>query len=76
MDRATKLEQLKTHAWFGRVFKRLSKSELELARSFLQSHDDLAKAEFEFAVNRMFLDKPKPKHWVEILDLLANANVG
>lgn len=67
-------EAFSTHPWFGKVFKRLKNDDLSTARCFLKANGHLGKGEFEFAVNRMFLDKPKPKNWKEIQELLTCAN--
>lgn len=74
MDRLTLFNNLKHHPWSGRVYKRLNANELELALGFIESNENLDKGSFEYAVNRMFLDKDKPKHFKEILELLTCAN--
>ncbi len=74
MDRLAAFEQLKNHAWLGRLFLRLTKADIELCRAFIVSQEKTPKVEFELAVNRMFLDKPKPKNHTVILELLSCAN--
>jgi len=62
---------LSKHAWFKRVWKKLNDTDIEFSLNWIREHDHLNKSEFEFAVNRMFLDaKDKPKRWVEISELL------
>lgn len=74
MKRIDYFEAFKNHAWFNRVYKRLSENEREIAHKFIEQNDGLDKGSFELAVNRMFLDKQKPKHYKEILELLTCAN--
>lgn len=76
MSRAIKFEALANHAWLGKSFKKLKKDELLLARNFLEQNAHLDKGQFEFAINRMFINYPnKPKNWTIILEMLANSNV-
>lgn len=60
----------------GKLYKKLNSMELTFCYHFIQTNQGLAKGEFEFKVNRMFLDYAgeKPKHWKEILELLTCAN--
>lgn len=74
VDRLSTFNELKTHPWLGRVFRRLTQQELELARSFLLTHAGADAGTFEMLVNRMFLDRPKPKHHTIIMELLVCAN--
>lgn len=65
----------KNHAWLHKVYDRLSKSDIQICEEFIQSHDHLPKGEFEYAINRMFLDKPnKPKNYPMILEMLTCTN--
>jgi len=66
--------ELSEHAWLGRVYKKLTEEELRLAIRFMGKNHLLSKGEFELAVNRMFLDASKPRHFKEILELLTCAN--
>jgi hypothetical protein len=74
MERLKIFEAYASHPWLYRSYKRLTPAERDLAHDFIRRNDHLAKGPFEFAVNRMFLDKPKPKHCNEILELLTCAN--
>lgn len=73
-DRIHNFEALSNHPWLGRVYSRLSDSDLRLAREFMEANGDLAKGDFEFAINRMFMDRERPKRYKEILELLCCAN--
>lgn len=73
-SRIRAFEQFKNHPWLGRVYKRLDKADLELAHGFLSENASLNKAAFESAALRLFLDKPKPKNWTAIEELLVCAN--
>jgi len=75
MSRLEKLNSFETHAWLKKVYKKLNPSTLAIAQTFIAMNDHLSKDDFEKAVNRMFLDKPKPKNYECILELLANCNV-
>jgi hypothetical protein len=66
-----KLLSYETHAWYSRIYKKLKPDEVKAMIAFLKAHDHLETGPFEMAVQRMYLDKPnKPKHWVEINELL------
>lgn len=67
-------EALAAHPWLQRVYAKLNKAELGVARQFLTVNALLDKGAFEKAVNRMFLDQIKPPHWKEICELLTCAN--
>lgn len=73
-QRKQSYQSLKTHPWFKRLFKRVKPEHEQLILSFIAANDCLNKNDFEAAVNRMFLDKPKPKNYEIVLELLANAN--
>ena len=59
---------------YAKSVTRLSESEFDLMVDFIDDNDDLGHLEFEYAVNRMFLDREKPKHWAIIQELLTVAN--
>jgi hypothetical protein len=61
---------LKSHAWLKRLFIKLNKKELELCYNFIKSTYEDSNNEYASKVNRMFLDKEKPKSWKEIQELL------
>lgn len=74
MNRLLKFEQLSSHAWLGRIYRKLNEQELLLARHFIREHDHLNAHEFSIKVNRMFIDRSKPKHFLEVMELLCCSN--
>jgi hypothetical protein len=75
MDRSITFNNLKTHPWLSKAFIKLSKQEIQIATEFIHSNQLLSKGDFEFAVNRMFLDQAnKPKNYSIILELLTCCN--
>lgn len=75
-QRLEKFHSFSKHAWLQKVYARLKKSDLSLVEGFILEHDHLDKEKFELAVNRMFLEKEKPKNWTLVLELLSNSNSG
>lgn len=67
-------DSYRDHAWLKRIFLRLSKSDLGIAYRFIEANDGLDKGAFELAINRMFLDKERPKNFSIILELLTCSN--
>ena len=67
-------DQYASHPWLKRSYRRLTLEERELAWAFIAANDHLDCGAFEFAVNRMFLDKAKPKNFTTILELLTCCN--
>jgi hypothetical protein len=73
--RLTEFQNLKTHPWHGRLFKKLLVAEVTACEQFIKNNDHLEVNEFEMAVQRMFLDKSaKPKNWTAMNELLVCAN--
>jgi hypothetical protein len=54
---------------------KMTEAEFDLMVEFLEENDGLGHLEFERAVNRMFLNKPKPRNFVTIMEMLTVANV-
>ena len=75
MDRKQAFENLQHHPWFGKVFARLKPATKALALQFIEQHQSASHDQFIPLVNRMFLDKERPKQWELILDLLTAASV-
>lgn len=66
---------LKDHPWYGRYYKKLTPADVTYAEWFMVYYYGCDKGVFEAAVNRMFVDKDKPRNWAVISELLAAANV-
>jgi hypothetical protein len=62
-----------SHPWLRKVFAKLTKDERELCERFLVERKLLSKDKLIYDVNRMFLDREKPKHWTHVMELLTNA---
>jgi hypothetical protein len=62
------------HPWLHKSYKKLTAEERALAHRFLSENGALTKDEFILRVNRMFLDRPKPKNFTVIQELLTCAN--
>lgn len=75
MTRREKFEVLREHPWLGNIFKRLTVMDIRACLEFLKLHEGKNIDEFEYLVNRMFLDKPdRPKNSGIIQELLSCAN--
>lgn len=74
MSRMELFKTLESDAWFHRLWKRLKPAEIAICEEFIRSHDHLGIGAFEMAVNRMFIDKAKPKNYPIILELLTITN--
>jgi hypothetical protein len=74
--RRAKFESFATHPWLSRVYRRLKPEDRALALEFIAANAALNRGDFELRVNRMFLDRPKPKNFALILELLTCANSG
>ena len=64
------------HPWLKKVYNRLTEADKQIAKDFIAKNDHLGMLEFEYAVNRMFLDKDRPKRFAMIQELLTCANCG
>lgn len=78
MQRAIKFTSYASHPWLNKAYKKLKKDDIQLAQEFIERNDSLSKGEFELKINRMFLDRDKPKNAAVIMELLtcANSSVG
>lgn len=70
-NRMDMFSALKKHPYYGSLIKKLGKSELNLITVFCQTHHSTTRDEFVQLANRYFLDKPKPKNWQIISDILT-----
>lgn len=74
LNRMEKFLKLETDPWFSRVWKKLKKSELQIAIDFINENNDLDIGDFEYKLNRFFLDRDKPRRYLEILELIMISN--
>ena len=71
MTREEKFKALKVHAWFKRVYSKLTPQDEAFAIDFLQKNAALDKNEFASKAVRIWLDAPsRPKSWKHIEELL------
>lgn len=61
----------KEHAWYGKLYNKLSVGDIKIAETFLNENELLDNIKYDLAVNRLFLDKEKPKNWKIITELLS-----
>jgi hypothetical protein len=73
MTRLDKFYALKNHPMLGRSYKRLTLDEIAICVKFINETEHLNINEYAHLVVRLFLDKPKPKHWTYIEELLMAA---
>lgn len=73
-DRMTRFHAYKDHTVHRPLFERLSKAEREACEAFIRDNDHLDVNAFAHKVNRWHLDKPKPKHYVDMWALVLQAN--
>jgi|JI10StandDraft_1071094.scaffolds.fasta_scaffold481556_3 hypothetical protein len=74
MDRLERFKSFSLHPMFKKIFTRLTPFEEMMAEKFIVDNESLNKDNFEYAVNRMFLDRAKTRHWKEIVELLTCSN--
>ena len=74
----TRLEALKIKSgelYYRKLALKLTESEYDQVVQFIEDNDHLGHLEFEYAINRMFLDMPnKPKNWGVIMELIMACN--
>lgn len=73
MIRIQQFRALSEHAWYGRLYARLSADEVSLCETFILTHGALSAGDFEMLVARMWLDKPRPRNAGVISELLTVA---
>lgn len=70
-NRAKNFKNLADHPLLGRLFQKLTKSDLEICLQFLEASEQMNDNEYEHNLNRLFLDKEKTKNWKIIQELLS-----
>lgn len=73
-NRMQNLENIKTHPMLKNLFKRLTLEEYAIVVEFIEKHQHLDRNEYAKACNRLFLDKPKPKHHSDIWAIVLQCN--
>jgi hypothetical protein len=73
MDRLQAWESLSKHAWHSKTMKKLSASEKQWSKMFIQDNDQLTTAQFRAKVHHYGLDRVE-KTRTEVLELLSAAN--
>lgn len=74
MRRLEAFRGLEKHAFYGRDFKRLKVTENIQCQAFIIENEHLKHLEFEQAVQRWLVDRPRPKNYPLMCDLLLAAN--
>lgn len=74
MKRLDMLQEKCKQLPYNKLAKRLTEGEFDHLVTFIEDHEELGHLEFEYQVNRMFLDKAKPKNWAIIQELLVITN--
>lgn len=72
--RVFELQKLENDAFYGQVFLKLGMRLRSVMSDFCEEHKNLSHSEFDAAIQRMFLDKEKPKMWQTMMDMLVAAN--
>lgn len=67
----THFENLHEHPWYGPRINKLKKPELMMMGDFIEENGELETNEFVHKVNRMFINKEKPKNWAMIMEMLT-----
>ena len=73
MTRLERFRALEHHAWFKRIYKKLSKTDILLAEEFLIQNESLSKDDYAMKAVRIWLGKDiseRPKRWTHIEELL------
>lgn len=72
-ERLNRFNDLRKHPVINKMFKKLTKSELQFCTDFIMECSDLTDAQFIAKANRLFIDqKEKPRNWKDIADLMSN----
>jgi hypothetical protein len=75
MSKNKALEKLSTHAHYGKLYFKLAEKDRAEIVAFALINFDLSKDDFEFKVNRLYLDvEAKPKNYTKIMELLSAFN--
>ena len=72
--RMIKFLSYKDHPMLGKQFKKLKLEDTFLIYEFLTANISDSKDQLEQKINRLFIDKEKPKNWKIICELLSCSN--
>ena len=71
LDRQKKIISLWDHPHYHKKMEKLKDEDLDMIRIFIDENGDLPTREFEMKINRLFMDREKPKRWIEISEILS-----
>lgn len=74
MTRLEAFSSLRDHAWLGRLYRKLTVQERQLAEQFLRDTEAMDRAAFEHALARWGLDRERTRHHTMMVELLSCAN--
>lgn len=76
--RRTAFANLYAHAFYGPLYRKLTKTDIQAADAFFDAHGSLPLDQYCHEVQRWFVDQPKPKNWTAVNELLlvAGTQVG
>ncbi|OQB05794.1 MAG: hypothetical protein BWY19_00819 [bacterium ADurb.Bin212] len=74
MSRIDYFNTLKKDPYYSRLCPKLKPSDIDAILSFISHNDALGYSEFEERLNRLYIDKEKPKNWKLILEILMISN--
>lgn len=73
-NRLDKLESFKDHLVQGKLYRKLTKEELQLCRDFILANDGLDKNAFQAKCNRWMLDGIKPRNHTTMWALVTQVS--
>lgn len=75
MNRIDVMQDFFLQGHYQKVSKKLTEAEFDLVVAFVEENESLGHLEFEYAVNRMFLNVAnKPRNWVIVTEILMALN--
>lgn len=72
--RIDQFKNLANHAYYGKSIKKLKSVDFDIIYQFISENDHFNKNDFASAVNRMFINREKPKNFTLIMELLDVTN--
>ena len=74
MNRLKRLASLSKHPLYRRTWDKLPERQRRWLTDYVTEHADESRSDFEFTVNRLWLDQPKPLNHVAMIELLLASN--